>query len=84
MSIRPVREVPSRGWKQPKESMVDKEMREFLRLGYDAAVVEVEGKSLKQLDAAVRGFIKAHPRECASVRCGKRGDHIYVWREVVR
>ena len=81
MSIRPVRDVPTRGASQPKESIVAKEMREFLRCGMEAAVVEVDGKTPRSIESAVRNYVKAHPREFRGVKVGTRAGKVYVWRE---
>ena len=85
MAIRPVRELPvRRGGFAAREPFVEADMREFVRKGMDVAVLEYDGRKAGAIVSACRRYIKAHPRECAGVRCGKRGDHIYVWREVVR
>lgn len=81
MSIRQVREVPSKGASQTKESFVSKEMREFVRTGMSAAVVEVEGRSPKSVDSAVRNWLKAHPRDGVGIKVGVRQGRVYVWRE---
>ena len=81
MSIRPVREIPSRGASQPKKSIVEKEMREFLRCGMEIAVIELDGKTPRSIESAVRNYIKAHPREFRGVKVGVRAGKVYVWRE---
>lgn len=81
MSIRPVRDIPSRGASQPKQSFVDREMREFLRCGMEMAVVEVDGKTPRSIESAVRNYIKAHQREFRGVKVGVRAGKVYVWRE---
>lgn len=82
MSIRPVRDVPTRGASQPKKSIVEKEMREFLRCGMEVAVIELEGRTPRSIESAVRNYFKAHPREFRGVKVGVRAGKVYVWREV--
>ena len=56
-------------------------MREFLRCGMEMAVVEVDGKTPRSIESAVRNYIKAHPKEFRGVKVGTRAGKVYVWRE---
>ena len=83
MSIRQVREVPAPK-RQNKESFVAKDVREFLRMGYDAAVVESPGHDAKSVRASLASYIRKNPRTCAHlgvcVRGGDRGA-CYLYRK---
>lgn len=82
MAIRPVREVPKRvhGF-AARETFVETVLREFLRCGMEMAVVEVDGKTPRSIESAVRNYVKAHPKEFRGVKVGTRAGKVYVWRE---
>lgn len=85
MAIRPVKELPRRkGGFCDKDSYVAKDVREFLRLGYDLAAVEYPGKKAKSVQEALRHYFERHPRECAGMSAVRRGDVVYITREVTR
>lgn len=82
MAIRPVKELPVRkSGRAAGESYVAADMREFVRCGMEAAVVELDGKTPRSIESAVRNYIKAHPREFRGVKVGTRAGKVYVWRE---
>ena len=82
MAIRQVREVPTPKYRE-KESFVAKDVREFLRLGYDAAVFEYPGRDAKSIRASLASYIKKNPRTCAGLAvCVRGGDKgtCYLYR----
>ena len=82
MAIRPGKELPvRRGGFAASASFVDANMREFLRCGMEMAVVEVDGKTPRSIESAVRNYVKAHPREFRGVKVGTRAGKVYVWME---
>ena len=85
MSIRPVKELPTRtGPGGRGESFVAADMREFVRKGMDVAVIEHEGRKAGAVVDACKRYIEAHPDKLRGVRAGVRGGKAYVWREVER
>ena len=82
MSIRQVRELPKRAPTRPRtESFVAKDVRDFIRIGYEAARVESEGRSAKSVATALKNYIKAHPEQCAGIGSCIRQGGAYLYRE---
>lgn len=82
MAIRQVREVPAPKYR-PQESFVAKDVREFLRLGYDAAVFEYPGRDAKSIRAALASYIKKNQKTCSKLAvCVRGGDDgtCYLYR----
>lgn len=85
MSIRPVRELPKpKRVLRQRESYVAKDVREFIRLGYEVACVEVEGRTDKRVAAALKNYVEHHPDQCAGIAVRQRDGKAYLVREVVR
>ena len=85
MSIRQVRELPARtGGIGGGESYVAKDVREFLRMGYDVAAVESPGRKANRVGAALKHYIKRNPKACAGVSAVQRGGVAYLVRGDVR
>ena len=85
MSIRPVKDLPHRtGGPIAKGSYVDKDVREFLRMGYDVAAVEHAGKSGKNVVTALKYYIERNQKACAGVSAVLRGGVAYLVRGDVR
>lgn len=85
MTIRQVREVPAPRYR-PQESFVAKDVREFLRLGYDAAAFEYPGRDAKSIRAALASYIKKNPKTCSELAvCVRGGDKgtCYLYRRDV-
>ena len=81
MSIRQVRELPKRVMPKNKESYVAKDVRDFIRIGYDMACVEVDGRSANKICVALAHYIKAHPEQCKGIGSCKRQGKAYLYRE---
>ena len=85
MSIRQVRELPERKPNIPKrESYVAKDVRDFVRIGYDVALVEHEGRKGKHVAVALQHYIRKHPEQCRGIGSCMRGGRAYLYREDAR
>ena len=80
MSVRQVRELPQRKTTK-QESFVAKDVREFLRMGYEVAVVEADGRKPQSVQAALSGYIKANPKACKGLKVAVRQGKCYLYRE---
>ena len=80
MSVRQVRELPARRTTK-QESFVAKDVREFLRMGYEVAVVEAVGRKPQSVQAALTGYIKANQRTCKGLKVAVRQGKCYLYRE---
>ena len=85
MSIRPVKDLPRRkGGPIARGSYVDKDVREFLRMGYDVAAVECPGHAGKNVLTALKHYIERNQKACAGVSAVQRGGVAYLVRGDVR
>ena len=80
MSVRQVRELPAKVTAK-KESFVARDVREFLRMGYEVAVVEVDGRKAQSVQAALSSYIKANQRTCKGLKVAVRKGKCYLYRE---
>jgi len=79
MTIRQVREVPARRGPAAREPYVAKDVRDFMRLVYDAAAVESDGRDGKTVAAMLRRYIKV--RGIKNVNAVLRNGTAYLVRE---
>ena len=79
MAIRPVRELPQRSTRQSAESYVAKDVREFRRMGYEVAAVEVSGRTGKNVASALKHYVKSN--DIKGVRVALRKGTAYLVRE---
>lgn len=76
---------PARPGPRPGASYVAKDVREFCRSAtYDVAEVSYEGRSAKNVTAALKAYIRRHPDACRGVRAVSRGGRAYLEREATR
>ena len=81
--IKRVRELPA-GRGIPGHSMVERDVREFLRNTiYDVAEVTVEGKTAQQVTSALRHYIRKHPDQCVGIGAAQRDNRAYLYRKGV-
>ena len=80
MAIRQVRGVPQRKRGQGGECFTAADMREFIRKGMDASVIEFEGHSTASTLKSVKRFIETHQEHARGFRAGVRDNKVYVWR----
>lgn len=82
--LKKVHDLPDNRGFGSKESYVAKDVREFCRnRTYDVAELTVEGKSSKQVYAAIK-HIKKNPDKCKGIGACMRNGRVYLYREVER
>lgn len=76
---------PTRPGRRRGSSYVAKDVREFCRNAtYDVAEVSYEGRSAKNVTAALKAYIAQNPDACRGVRAVLRGGRAYLEREATR
>ena len=78
--LRPCKGVPNRGGRNKGDSYVATDVREFLRGGMDAAIVEHKGKKPENVAAALAKYIKDNHELCAGIAACMRGGKVYLYR----
>ena len=80
MTVRPVRELPRSAWGGARrEPYAAKDVREFMRLGYEVAAVEVAGREAKNVAAALEHYVRS--RGIKGIRAVQRSGTAYLVRE---
>lgn len=82
--LRPASKLPEPKRFSGKEAAYERDLREFARSKMEVAVIEVPGKSAKQVAQNVCAYLRNHRDKYPDVRCALRDGVAYLYREEQR
>ena len=82
--LKRVSEIPARIL-TGRKSYVEQDIRTFVRNEtMDMAELTYEGKSASAITTSAKKYIARNPDTCAGIEVTKRGEHVYLIKEIVR
>ena len=79
--LKPTGKLPNPRKPNGSPTAYEKDLREFARSHMDVAVIEVPGKTSKQLSANISAYLRHHRDKFPTVKVARRGDVTYLYKE---
>lgn len=78
--LRPVSKLPPRSRPSAQESAYASDLREFMRSRQEVAILEMPGKTARQVVQSVRGMLTRRPDLYPGIGVAQRGGKVYLYK----